>query len=329
MLTVPRLLSCLALAGLLTPGVASPRTAPATPIAHSHNDYLQERPLFDALDRGFTSIEADVFPRGRELRVAHTVWGIRKGRTLESLYLRPLRDQLGRARATGDASPAASDRSDATGDLGHHADEIPLAPGDDHHGAEKGRRGAGDDRNSSAAGGGAHDGATRAILLIVDVKGRPGRTYATLKELLAEYADIIAPPAELGAPGKVTILLSGRRPVEELLADGGALVGLDGRLGGEDDAIPSSISPLVSLNWRGHFWWSGRGEFPEGERVRLREMVNAIHAAGKKVRFWESPDREEVWRELIAAGVDVISADDLPRLESYLNLSPRASPPAP
>ena len=35
----------------------------ATPLAnaHAHNDYEHERPLLDALDQGFTSIEADVF----------------------------------------------------------------------------------------------------------------------------------------------------------------------------------------------------------------------------------------------------------------------------
>ena len=28
---------------------------------HSHNDYTRERPLLDALELGFTSIEVDVF----------------------------------------------------------------------------------------------------------------------------------------------------------------------------------------------------------------------------------------------------------------------------
>ena len=29
--------------------------------AHAHNDYYHKRPLLDALDQGFCSVEADVF----------------------------------------------------------------------------------------------------------------------------------------------------------------------------------------------------------------------------------------------------------------------------
>lgn len=39
--------------------------------AHSHNDYLHDRPLFDALDQGFCSVEADVFYLEGQFLVAH------------------------------------------------------------------------------------------------------------------------------------------------------------------------------------------------------------------------------------------------------------------
>jgi len=64
------------------------------PVAHAHNDYLQKRPLFDALDNGFASIEVDVFYRKGSFRVAHTRLGIRKKKTLQFLYLDPLRQRV-------------------------------------------------------------------------------------------------------------------------------------------------------------------------------------------------------------------------------------------
>lgn len=64
--------------------------------AHAHNDYLHERPLLDALDHGFTSIEADVFPVDGQLLVAHTFIELSKARTLEGLYLKPLREIVSR-----------------------------------------------------------------------------------------------------------------------------------------------------------------------------------------------------------------------------------------
>ncbi|MFD5276116.1 phosphatidylinositol-specific phospholipase C/glycerophosphodiester phosphodiesterase family protein [Pseudarthrobacter sp. NPDC058362] len=60
--------------------------------AHAHNDYEHERPLFDALEHGFTSVEADVWLVDGELLVAHDLEDVKPGVTLESLYLDPLED---------------------------------------------------------------------------------------------------------------------------------------------------------------------------------------------------------------------------------------------
>src|SRR2546426_1011359 len=51
--------------------------------AHAHNDYEHSRPLLDALDQGFTSVEADVFPVAGNLLVAHDFYALRPDRTLE------------------------------------------------------------------------------------------------------------------------------------------------------------------------------------------------------------------------------------------------------
>ena len=60
--------------------------------AHAHNDYEHDRPLFDALEHGFTSVEADVWLVDGELLVAHDLEDVQPGVTLESLYLDPLQD---------------------------------------------------------------------------------------------------------------------------------------------------------------------------------------------------------------------------------------------
>lgn len=72
--------------------------APPLACAHAHNDYEHARPLWDALDQGFCSVEADIFLVDGQLLVGHTKRQLRPERTLQSLYLRPLRD---RAMANG------------------------------------------------------------------------------------------------------------------------------------------------------------------------------------------------------------------------------------
>ncbi len=59
--------------------------------AFAHNDYEHARPLYDALQNGFTNIEADIIFSDNKLNVAHDDEDIREGRTLEELYLKPLK----------------------------------------------------------------------------------------------------------------------------------------------------------------------------------------------------------------------------------------------
>ena len=59
--------------------------------AHAHNDYLHARPLLDALEQGFNSVEVDVHLVDDELLVAHDLEDVDPARTLEALYLAPLR----------------------------------------------------------------------------------------------------------------------------------------------------------------------------------------------------------------------------------------------
>jgi hypothetical protein len=64
------------------------------PNGFAHNDYWHKRPLFDALDNGFTYIEADIYEREGRLIVAHLFPALNYSRTLENLYLKPLLDHV-------------------------------------------------------------------------------------------------------------------------------------------------------------------------------------------------------------------------------------------
>lgn len=61
---------------------------------HAHNDYKHKRPLLDALDNGFMSVEADVFLVNGEILVAHTRLGVNQKNSLRALYLDPLRKRV-------------------------------------------------------------------------------------------------------------------------------------------------------------------------------------------------------------------------------------------
>jgi hypothetical protein len=72
------------------------REIDASPLiqAHAHNDYEHARPLLDALDHGFRSVEADIHLVDGKLLVAHDLKDTKPERTLERLYLEPLRQRV-------------------------------------------------------------------------------------------------------------------------------------------------------------------------------------------------------------------------------------------
>lgn len=72
--------------------------------AHAHNDYEHERPLLDALDQGFTSVEADVWLVEGGLHIGHDAPDM--DRTLANTYLEPLRE----IAARGDGEMPAAER---------------------------------------------------------------------------------------------------------------------------------------------------------------------------------------------------------------------------
>jgi hypothetical protein len=246
------------------PGHApSPRVVPLRH-AHAHNDYEHKRPLFDALDRGFCSVEADVYLVNGELLVGHAPWDLSRQRTLEKLYLDPLRE---RVKANG----------------GHVYKDGP------------------------------------AIWLLVDVKTDAKSTYEMLDKVLARYSDILSVVKEGQFEEKaVTAVVSGNRAKAEIAAQKLRYAGIDGRLSDLDSPDPAHLMPWISDRWTSHFRWRGDGPMPKEERARLDEFVRKAHQGGRKVRFWATPEKAAVWRELRAAGVDLINTDELANLQRFL-----------
>lgn len=254
-----------------------PVMAVPLPQAHAHNDYEHDRPLLDAVDRGFTSVEADVYLVDGQLLVAHDAWDLDPTRTLASLYLEPLED---------------------------------LAQ----------------------AGGGSVYGDGQPVQLLLDIKGDAVATWLAIEDVLAQYPTTMTSfsMTDTGydaTPRAATAVISGNRPVDLMARDHLRWSAYDGRSGDLNNGSDPDFMPLVSDNWANQFTWAGVGEMPADERRKLVTFVDAAHLAGREVRFWNTPDapgpeREAVWRELVAAHVDQINTDDLDGLRDFLLAPP-------
>ena len=234
------------------------------PRAHSHNDYLHDQPLLDALALGFCSVEADIFLVDGELLVGHSEAELQAARTLEALYLAPLKARV----------------------VENHGRVFRDGP---------------------------------AFTLLVDIKSDAKPTYAALRTMLHQYSEILTTMKNGQVEEKaVVVVVSGNRPQRTIAAERIRLVGIDGRLSDLDSAKASSLMPLISDRWTSHFGWRGVGSMPSAERHELRDIVRQAHEAGRRVRFWATPENPAVWRELMQANVDLIGTDDLTGLQRFL-----------
>ncbi|TDE91470.1 hypothetical protein EXU48_15025 [Occultella glacieicola] len=273
--------TALAATAVLVPVTAATADRPGADLptahdqAHAHNDYEHDRPLYDALAHGFTSVEADVWLVDGELLVAHDAEDLDPERTFASLYLEPLRDLVrGRGRSV-----------------------FPHWDG--------------------------------TFQLLIDIKSEGESTYAAIESELAQYRPVFAQYVRGRVlDGPVQAVISGNRPLATM-ADADRRYGFyDGRSGDLDSGIPAALMPLVSDNWANLFTWSGTGEMPADEREQLHAYVAAAHAAGYRVRFWNTldvagPARDAIWTELLDAGVDHLNTDDLAGLDQFLTAGGR------
>ncbi|MEH6377740.1 phosphatidylinositol-specific phospholipase C/glycerophosphodiester phosphodiesterase family protein [Streptomyces sp. KLMMK] len=181
------------------------------------------------------------------------------------------------------------------------------------------------ERRVRAGHGRVYQGYDLSLRLLVDIKTDGAATYRELSRRLRRYGTLFTSCADGRIRrGAVTAVVSGDRGARGPMAEERLRHAFyDGRLADLGGGSPASFIPLVSDNWSAGFGWQGVGPMPAAERARLRQIVSAAHAEGRRVRFWATPDRpgparEAVWRELLSAGVDVLNTDDLAGLEAFL-----------
>ncbi|WP_326733521.1 phosphatidylinositol-specific phospholipase C/glycerophosphodiester phosphodiesterase family protein [Streptomyces sp. NBC_01022] len=164
------------------------------------------------------------------------------------------------------------------------------------------------------------------VQLLIDIKTDGVAAYAELDRQLRRHRQMLT-SFQHGRvrPGAVTAVISGdraaRAPME---AQRTRYAFYDGRLDDLGTAATASFIPLISSSWTGTFGWLGTGPIPPAEREALRAITAAAHREGQRVRFWATPDvpgpeREAVWTELLAAGVDHLNSDDLAGLARFLH----------
>ncbi|CAG9999943.1 unnamed protein product [Clonostachys byssicola] len=247
---------------------------------HSHNDYWRERPLFSALEAGCVGVEADVWAYKDELFVTHGLDTMVPNRTLKSMYLKPLLQQLEGTGTSMSTLPTTTPR----GLYKSRPTQTMVLLVDFKSHPEK----------------------TWSLLM---------RELEPLRRsmLLTSYVrnqKIIRP---------ITVVVTGDLPAHLLNQDESAEsrdVFLDAPLSnvqsGLYDAANSHWASMSLTKLVGRVSSSGLNSL---QLDKIRSQVRSAHDHGLQVRFWNLPTwpiglRNKIWASLREAGVDILNTDD-------------------
>jgi hypothetical protein len=249
--------------------------------AHAHNDYEHTHPLFDALSHGFCSVEADIHLVDGKLLVAHNLRDTRPEKTLEAMYLEPLRKL---AKEHNGKIYGSEPRFFLLIDLKSDFSKIyPVL------------------RNVL-------EGYSDIVTTFepTDIKvhhtGKPEWSYRS----------------NTAHKKAVTVVLTGNAQSATLPNEKVRFAGIDGHLDRLPNRKRDDPVLWISENWKSFFHWNGKGTISPEERAKLQGYAEQAHAKGKLIRFWNAPENATFWAEMERDGVDLLNTDDLAGLENFL-----------
>ncbi|KAL8725435.1 MAG: hypothetical protein Q9166_007367 [cf. Caloplaca sp. 2 TL-2023] len=253
---------------------------------HSHNDYWRKVPLYDALEAGCTSVEADVWLKDGDLLVGHTESSLQPGRSLRSLYLDPLLSVLRKENSEEGPTPFPFNVSGI----------FEMNP------------------NISVT-----------LLLDLKSDGNTTlQTISQQLEPLQAKGWLTRFDGSRIIPGPITVVGTGNTPFDAIQANRTRNVFFDAPL--EDLWGENAPADRLRYSSQNSFYASTQfskaiGKLENGflkpkQVDTIRGQVQAASALGIKARYWDTPtwpikDRDHVWDVLMHEGVGVLNVDDL------------------
>ncbi|MDR2131694.1 MAG: alkaline phosphatase [Odoribacteraceae bacterium] len=153
------------------------------------------------------------------------------------------------------------------------------------------------------------------LQLLVDIKTDGDATLRRLEEVIRPFRRYFDPAVN---PAATRLVISGNAPPPGRFADYDPLFLFDGDPFARYTPAQAARVPLYSLPLARFSGWNGLGRLPAPEHAAITSFVDSLHRAGKKVRFWGTPDTKTLWQAFIKIGVDYINTDRPGELAAFL-----------
>ena len=254
---------------------------------HSHNDYLRRVPLYQALEAGCISVEADVWLQDdewftRDLYVGHTLQDLEPLATLQKLYIDPLVGILEHQNAQFNSNIS---------------------------------------KNPEQPYGVFDSSPETSLVLLLDFKTDAKETWTIVQEQLKPLRQRGMLTSWNGTTKiitqrPVTVVGTGNAPFDLIVANSTYRdIFFDAPL----DQLNSTYSPENSY-YASVSFQKGIGKFlfrPSWSQTRhVKSQIAAASRYGLKARYWDTPSwpiarRNKIWNLLVDNGIGVLSVDDV------------------
>jgi alkaline phosphatase len=149
------------------------------------------------------------------------------------------------------------------------------------------------------------------LQLMIDLKTRAGETLQTLINIIGRF------PA-LTSCNSLKIVISGNRPPADSFVTYPSYIWFDGNLSEKYDSNSLSRIAMLSASFGIVSSWNGQGKILPGDKRKIMTVIKSGHDAGKKVRFWGTPDTPRSWAIFMKLGVDYLNTDRVSDLANRL-----------
>ena len=154
-------------------------------------------------------------------------------------------------------------------------------------------------------GGRMWKGSDERLQLMIDLK--TAESLPGVTEIVGEYPDVF--DSENG----VKVVISGSRPDPQDFDKWPRYIWFDGDFtNGKLEYTPEQLKrvAMISTDFRDFAKkWNGKGRMINSELEAVTKAVEAAHAVGKPIRFWDTPEGTTAYFTFIRLGVDIVNTD--------------------
>ncbi len=163
------------------------------------------------------------------------------------------------------------------------------------------------------------NGDSRESFIILNIHNEFKKTNKKLKSMIGPLKGLITYKSEGLHEGKVRFLVKNKDLKEEVTKDGFTCLGVIGNMEDIESTLEYSQMPLIEMDFAELTTWSGVGNIPFPDYVKIKELVSKIHQKGRKLSVINCPNHKTAWEVLITSKVDFINTNDPTNLCSYLS----------